>query len=96
VRRRQESQLWKSKMRRGLKKVEQGSARRCVGFAACVRLVAGIALLVAAVQFLMRGYTPPGIAGAVWRHNLRTGIDATPLFYTEVESLMPEELPPED
>ncbi|HID22973.1 MAG TPA: hypothetical protein EYP14_11315 [Planctomycetaceae bacterium] len=70
---------------------EQSRSKRRGGLTAWLRLAVGIALLVAAVQFLMRGYTPPGIAGAVWRHNLRCGVDATPLFYTEVESLMPEE-----
>ena len=39
----------------------------------------------------VQGYAPPGLAGEVLRNNQRHGIDATPLFYTEVESLVPEE-----
>jgi len=37
----------------------------------------------------MQGYTPPGVAGEVLRNNLRHDIDATPLFYTEVETVDP-------
>jgi hypothetical protein len=33
------------------------------------------------------GYTPPGIGGEVLRHNQRYNIDASPLFYTEVENM---------
>ena len=59
--------------------------------AAWVRFLAGATLLACAVLVLMQGYTPPGPAGEVFRNNMRNGIDATPLFYTEVESLVPEE-----
>jgi len=48
-------------------------------------------LLTGAILLLMQGYAPPGPVGEVLRNNLRNRIDATPLFYTEVESLMPEE-----
>jgi hypothetical protein len=34
----------------------------------------------------MQGYAPPGPAGEVLRNNLQRRIDATPLFYTGVES----------
>ena len=61
------------------------------GIVAWVRLLLGILLLAGVVFALGQGYTPPGPAGEVFRNNLRNGIDATPLFYTEVESLMPEQ-----
>jgi hypothetical protein len=59
--------------------------------AAWVKFVAGILLLTGVILMLMQGRTPPGTAGEVFRNNLRHGIDATPLFYTEVESLTPDE-----
>ena len=55
----------------------------CRGLAAWAKFVAGSLLLTGAVLALMQGYTPPGPAGEVFRNNLRNGIDATPLFYTE-------------
>jgi len=61
------------------------------GPAAWARLVAGTLLLTFVVLLLMQGYTPPGPAGDVFRNNLENRIDATPFFYTEVESLMPDE-----
>ena len=54
------------------------------------KLAAGTVLLLLVVVLLMQGYTPPGPAGDVIRNNLENEIDATPLFYTEAESLMPE------
>jgi hypothetical protein len=65
--------------------------RRYQGLVAGAKFVAGTLLLAAAVATLMRGYTPPGPAGEVFRNNLRHDIDATPLFYTEVDSLAPDE-----
>ena len=65
--------------------------RRYPGLVAGVKFVAGAMLLAAAVVLLMQGYTPPGPAGEVFRNNLRHDIDATPLFYTEVDSLCPGE-----
>ncbi len=53
--------------------------------------MAGTLLLTFVVLLLMQGYAPPGPAGEVFRNNLQNRIDATPLFYTEVESLMPDE-----
>jgi hypothetical protein len=44
-----------------------------------------VLLLGGLVLVLMQGYTPPGAMGEVLRNNLRHDIDATPLFYTEVE-----------
>jgi hypothetical protein len=64
---------------------------RSRGLAAWAKFVAGALLLAGAVLGLMQGYTPPGPAGEVFRNNLRHSIDATPLFYTEVESLAPDE-----
>ena len=61
------------------------------GSAAWAKLLAGTLLLTVVVLLLMQGYAPPGPAGDVLRNNLQNRIDATPLFYTEVESLMPEE-----
>ena len=61
------------------------------GLAAWGKFVAGTLLLAGVVLALMQGYTPPGPAGEVFRNNLLHGIDATPLFYTEVESLAPDE-----
>jgi len=59
------------------------------GLAAWARFAAGALLLAGAVLALMQGYTPPGVAGEVLRNNLRHDIDATPLFYTEVETVDP-------
>jgi len=61
------------------------------GFAAWAKFVTSALLLTGAILTLMQGYTPPGPAGEVLRNNQRNGIDATPLFYTEVESLAPDE-----
>ncbi|UCH85647.1 MAG: hypothetical protein JSW50_08175 [Candidatus Latescibacterota bacterium] len=47
----------------------------------------GLALLGSSVAFFASGITPPGIAGEVLRHNKTRDIDATPLFYTEVEHM---------
>ena len=61
------------------------------GPAAWAKLVAGAFLLTFFVILLMQGYTPPGPIVDVFRNNLENRIDATPFFYTEVESLMPDE-----
>ena len=55
------------------------------------KFVAGAMLMAGVVLVLMQGFTPPGPAGEVFRNNLRHRIDATPLFYTEVESLAPDD-----
>ena len=72
--------------------VEQGGYRG--GHVAWAKFMLGLLLLAGMILALARGYTPPGAAGEVFRNNLHHGIDATPLFYTEVESLMPEPRPP--
>jgi hypothetical protein len=59
------------------------------GPGAWARFLIGAVLLTGVVLMLMQGYVPDGVAGEVFRHNMRHGIDATPLFYTEVESLAP-------
>ena len=59
------------------------------GLAAWARFFAGSLLLALVILALMQCYAPPGPAGEVFRNNMRNGLDATPLFYTEVESLMP-------
>ena len=53
------------------------------GLVAWVKFAAGALLMTGVILVLMKGYTPPGPAGEVFRNNLRHGIDATPLFYTE-------------
>jgi hypothetical protein len=61
------------------------------GLVEWTKLLIGVLLLSGTVFLLGQGYTPPGAAGEVFRNNLHRGIDATPLFYTGVKSLMPEE-----
>ncbi len=51
------------------------------------RFVIGLALLALLVLFFASGYTPPGASGEVLRHNQSHDIDASPLFYTEVENM---------
>ncbi|MHC4672635.1 MAG: hypothetical protein ACYTF1_08465 [Planctomycetota bacterium] len=65
--------------------------QNCRDPAAWAKFAVSILLLAGVVLLLMQGYTPPGPAGVVFRNNLRNGIDATPIFYTEVESLAPDE-----
>ena len=58
--------------------------QRCSrGLAAWAKFAVGALLLSGVILTLMQGYAPPGPAGEVFRSNLRHGIDATPLFYTE-------------
>jgi len=47
----------------------------------------GLVLLAMMVVFFSSGYTPPGIFGEVLRHNRACSIDASPLFYSEVENM---------
>jgi hypothetical protein len=54
---------------------------------ATARFLAGLLLMALIVTFFASGYTPPGIAGEVLRHNQKYDIDASPLFYTEVEHM---------
>ena len=52
-----------------------------------VKLIVGLALLSALAAFFMSGYAPPGLFGDVLRHNQAHQIDASPLFYSEVEHM---------
>jgi len=47
----------------------------------------GLTLLVLTVIFFSSGYSPPGVFGEVLRHNQSCSIDASPLFYSEVENM---------
>ncbi len=49
------------------------------------RLAAAAVLLSVLYLILAKGCAPPGAAGEVIRRNLGNSVDATPLFYTEVE-----------
>ena len=46
----------------------------------------GLLAILLLAEVLSRGLTPPGPAGEVLRNNQRLDVDATPLFYTEVEN----------
>ena len=52
-----------------------------------LRLAIGLALLGAFIGTIMSGVTPPGVAGEVLRHNRAANIDASPLFYSDVEHM---------
>ncbi|MCP4631718.1 MAG: hypothetical protein GY855_02245 [candidate division Zixibacteria bacterium] len=52
-----------------------------------IKFVSGLILLSLGVIFFSSGLFPPGIAGDVLRHNKACDIDASPLFYTEVENM---------
>jgi len=47
----------------------------------------GLVLLTLMVLFFASGYTPPGICGKVLRHNQEYNIDASPLWYMDVENM---------
>jgi hypothetical protein len=52
-----------------------------------LRFAAGVALLSLTVMLFASGYSPPGLCGEVLRHNQEHGIDASPLFYSDVENM---------
>jgi len=52
-----------------------------------LRLFLGTIALCLVAGFFMSGITPPGIFGEVLRHNQESQIDASPLFYSEVENM---------
>ena len=52
-----------------------------------IRFFIGLVLLWLSVAFFASGISPPGIAGEVLRHNKAHDIDASPLFYSEVENM---------
>ena len=51
------------------------------------RFLVGTVILAGTAVFFMSGITPPGMAGEVLRHNQENDIDASPLFYSEVENM---------
>jgi hypothetical protein len=51
------------------------------------KFIAGIIILACIISIFASGFTPPGACGEVIRHNQQADIDATPLFYTEVENI---------
>jgi anti-sigma factor RsiW len=51
------------------------------------RLILGIVGLALFAGIFASGWTPPGMAGRVLRHNQQHQIDASPLFYSEVEHM---------
>ena len=51
------------------------------------RFVVGLTLLFLFIGTIMSGITPPGIAGEVLRHNRAADIDASPLFYSDVDHM---------
>lgn len=52
-----------------------------------LRFLIGLIGLVLFGGFFASGYTPPGVFGEVLRHNQACDIDASPLFYSEVENM---------
>ncbi len=52
-----------------------------------LRFFIGLVLLGFVVAFFASGYSPPGAIGDVLRHNQQHAIDASPLFYTEVDNM---------
>ena len=51
------------------------------------RFLIGLTCLVLFILFFASGITPPGVTGEVLRHNQVNKIDASPLFYSEVENM---------
>ena len=54
---------------------------------AWLKFFAGIFLLAIVFTFFGSGFTPPGVFGEVLRHNQKQNIDASPLFYSEVDNM---------
>jgi hypothetical protein len=52
-----------------------------------LRFFIGLLILGAFFAFFASGYSPPGALGEVLRHNQTYDIDASPLFYTEVDNM---------
>ncbi len=52
-----------------------------------LKFICGLVLIALIFAFFSSGYTPPGIFGEVLRHNQQNDIDASPLFYSEVENM---------
>ncbi|MBU1320666.1 MAG: hypothetical protein KKG33_02970 [candidate division Zixibacteria bacterium] len=56
-------------------------------FIAWSKFAIGLCMLLLMVTLFASGYTLPGVFGEVVRHNQATDIDASPLFYSEVENM---------
>ena len=52
-----------------------------------LKFLAGLVLLTLVIGFFASGYSFPGFMGEVLRHNQANDIDASPLFYSEVEHM---------
>jgi len=52
-----------------------------------IRFALGLIGLALVVLFFSSGVSPPGVCGEVLRHNQSLQIDASPLFYSEVENM---------
>jgi len=52
-----------------------------------IKFFFGLLILSGVFLFFASGVTPPGLAGEVLRHNQTADIDASPLFYSEVENM---------
>ena len=51
----------------------------------CLRFLAGLLIFAAVAWLFASGYSPPGVCGEVLRHNQAMNIDASALFYQDVE-----------
>ena len=52
-----------------------------------LKFFAGLLIMAFIFGFFASGYSLPGACGEVLRHNQKDGIDASPLFYMEVENM---------
>jgi len=52
-----------------------------------LKFIFGLFILVGMIFFFASGYTPPGVCGEVLRHNQEYNIDASPIFYGDVENM---------
>jgi len=64
-----------------------GCCRHVTRLSRWLRFVLGLILLALFAGFFISGYSPPGVLGEVLRHNQANQIDASPLFYSEVEHM---------
>jgi len=54
-----------------------------------LKFLTGIFILAVVFAFFSSGFTPPGVFGEVLRHNQKQNIDASPLFYSDLD-IMPQ------
>lgn len=64
--------------------VRSGLSRRPVHW---LQLIVGLALLAGFIHWVGRDRVPQGPSQELHRHALRAGMDATALFYSEVEEM---------